>query len=337
MTNEASDGAGVPAALPQDAVAFGQLILMAYKMSGQGINPPLPPDFPTHYQIVKNVIMDDYGTPTFYGFIAHLKQPNTNNYVLVIRGTLGIVEWLIDLQSMVSVPFYTYGNVGSGFADTYKTIYLWPPPPMPVRPGAATASLGASAAKRPFAEQVAGALRTHAATAEMGTAALPAPRLALAGHSLGSALVTLYAVERLVYPSMPIDKFYTFASPLVGDPAFGAAFDGLHLSVTKRIFDNWDPVAALPPLSGYAPVGAAQEIKLNTSYYGWDPLCSHSMDTYLNYFDPSHPPADACTTLIPRAATKMAVAAPAAAALTRATSIKQGSTTITITIQTSGG
>ena len=319
MTNEAPAAeASSSGDYLKNVLAFGELILMAYQMSGQGLDPPIPPNFPKQYEILKNVIMDDYGTPTFYGFLVRLKQANTNNYVLVIRGTLGIKEWLIDLQSMGSIPFYNLGNVGSGFAETYESIYLWPIDP----------SLAAVDGVKPsFERQIADAIdvRTRAAREN-----LPAPRLSLAGHSLGGALVTLYAVKRLVVSKIPVDNFYTFASPLVCDATFASAFDNLHLPAAYRIFNDWDPVPDLPPFSGYTPVGEGKLIVLSNAYYGWDPLCSHSMDTYMNYFDPAQPAAYACTHLIP------AVAKPKPATVTEVT---QGSTTttITITIQTRNG
>lgn len=342
-----------------DAIALGLLVEMAYKMSGQGLDPPIPSDFPKDYDVVANITMVDSvtgggGTREFYGFIAHSKATGTNDYVMAIRGTIGIVEWIIDLRSFYAIPFHGHGNVGSGFADTYASLNA-------TGRGAAMAGSAGEAkagADRPFAAQVADIIANHAART-MAVPDLPPPSLALTGHSLGSALITLYAVHRLAWPTVPLSKCYTFASPLVGDQTFADAFNALEIGRAYRIFDDWDPIPYLPALVGFEPVNTAHPISLSSSFwFPFNPKCSHSMDTYLNHFDPRYPAATACNSILPEAtvaaqsnlmALGMGGAVEGAGtrrpaqepgrpptSTTHTTSIVHGSTTVTITVQTDG-
>ena len=175
MTDNTLAAASEPAVAAPDVVAVGQLLLMAYQMSGQGLDPPRPANFPPHYDIVKNVVMDDFGTPTFYGFIARLNLPqherlrprHPRHAGGSPNGSSTCSRWCRRRSTATA-------NVGSGFADTYKTIYLWPQD----RPMSAMAA-AAPTAKPAFAEQVASALQTHAEPRVQSGAApqLPAPRL----------------------------------------------------------------------------------------------------------------------------------------------------------------
>jgi predicted lipase len=66
------------------------------------------------------------------------------------------------------------------------------------------------------------------------------------GHSLGSALATLYVAKNASDKQLVISRIYTFASPFVGDAEFVRSFDGLGIE-SWRIANFWDVLPHLPP------------------------------------------------------------------------------------------
>ena len=71
--------------------------------------------------------------------------------------------------------------------------------------------------------------------------------MTIAGHSLGSALATLTALDLVTkVPGLDrITSLYTFGSPLVGDHRFAAYFDN-RVQDTYRIWNPKDWIANLP-------------------------------------------------------------------------------------------
>lgn len=305
-----------------DAVAFGNLVLAAYAMADEGgLNPPKPSSFPADYEILSNVIMKDFlldwTSYQFYGFLAVKK--GTAEVILVVRGTNSIIEFIDDAYSIVPVPFYTYGKVGDGWAKIYST--------MRTSPRSSTAiDIAPPDVSGSFASQVAAVVREYFAAEALDVASMT---MDCVGHSLGSALITLYTLERLIDPTYPMRKFYTFASPLVGDQTFVAAFNKQPFE-KYRIYNTSDPVPNLPPFVGFVPVNHPVRYVLNAKYWWEDPFCSHSMQTYMNCLDPQkYPPATACTN-------PLVARRPNRAATPKSVELSQGATTITITIQTDG-
>ena len=239
---------------PVRAVQYGQLVQIAYDMydAGQGGLTPTPPTpFPGGYTFIAWVQMRDFiieeGDWTFYGFIAQ-RTSKANEFVLAIRGTGDDIEWWDDLTSMVLVPLTGFGQAGYGFNRIYQTLR--------VAKKAPSEALGADAHAQSvqpsgtFAEQVAAVVREHAAIVpRSGELQAEAPSAAMSievtGHSLGSALATLYVAENANAGLVTTPLICTFASPRVGDPTFATEFDRLGIT-SWRIVNEPDLVPKLP-------------------------------------------------------------------------------------------
>lgn len=87
----------------------------------------------------------------------------------------------------------------------------------------------------------------------------PNSKIAIIGHSLGAALAT-HARAHFWTLNIPVDIFYTFGSPRVGDEAFVNWFnDIVHPQFKVRITFRHDPFPHLPDYSwGFKHIG--QEI-----------------------------------------------------------------------------
>jgi predicted lipase len=100
------------------------------------------------------------------------------------------------------------------------------------------------------------------------------------GHSLGSALATLLALDVVENDAFATPSVTTFASPLVGDTQFARTYNS-EVPDTWRIANWVDLVTKLPSsLWGYDhidwlfPVNSLGKAKFN-------PLCDHILTTYL--------------------------------------------------------
>jgi hypothetical protein len=186
-----------------------------------------------------------------FGFIAQSPAPGTE-IVVAIRGTETISEWVQDAQ-FLRKP-YTYvpgaGTTEDGFTDLYGTLTVGPIP-------------GARAVD---------ALRS------ILNANLT---LTICGHSLGSSVATLLALDVVSNIAGTTPTVYAFASPNVGDSTFAAMYDGLLGGSTWRIINQMDIVPQMPVrFFGYVPVD--QTYPLNSAGKADpDPGCSHHMTTYL--------------------------------------------------------
>jgi hypothetical protein len=346
-------GGPLPPPYSAHAVSLGLFVKTAYWMYDNAQPPgnPLPsppPQFPSGYSFFAWVQMkdffireEDYG---FYGLLAQ-NRLNPNRYVLAIRGTRSDSEWWVDFRSMEQVPLTNFGGyVGLGFNDVYQTMRVVHHPQ-----GVAGASSAESLESvGTFAEQVAAAVRLHAAggapLSELG--ALPPsapPTIEVVGHSLGSALATLYVAENSVLPLNQRAKtplICTLASPRVGDPVFAAAFNRLPV-VSWLIVNYMDLVPRvpfeIPGVEYWQPV--ATEYEYDSGLWGTypSPGCWHSIETYLHLLDPNQQLLQECMPLSaqalpPRLTAATASPRPADKEITIAAPAQQG-TTINITIK----
>jgi triacylglycerol lipase len=282
---------------PARAVQYGRWVELAYSMySAAPANPTPPPPspFPPNYKFVAWVQMKDFvienGNWTFYGLIAQ-ETAKPNGFVLAIRGTENLTEWWDDLTSTVPVPLKDFGQVAYGFNRIYQTLR--------VVDAAPSQTLNAQAAPQPtgtFAQQVAAAVRRHAALGQpldraTPEAAGPVMSIEVTGHSLGAALATLYVAENVGSSQVATPFICTFASPRVGDATFAVKFGQLGIT-SWRIVNELDIVPKLLFL-GFTHV--AEEHAYNSgASVNWSLACWHDLATYLNLLDPSQPIAAGC-------------------------------------------
>jgi hypothetical protein len=215
--------------------------------------------------------------------------------ILAIRGTSNDLEWWDDISSLGMAPFNVpnCGNVGMGWEKIYETLEIIEQPSTTAAAPLSLKTVGG------FSAQVAEHIRRHAATA-----ALPAgtpPSIAVTGHSLGSALATLYAADNsLTHKAPKIEALYTFASPMVGDPTFVGVFNGLKLN-SWRIINEQDVVRILPPGLNYRHVDT--EVPLDSRGKVQQSIsCCHSLASYLHLINPAMPLDSGCQPPPPKVA-----------------------------------
>jgi predicted chitinase len=348
------DAAAAPAPAPRRAAAFdpkqatllGQFVEAAYSMFDADptkLTPPASPDFPAGFRLAASIQMQDFVLfstgPVFYGFVAQ-STANLNHFVLAFRGTSGWTEWWDDANAGIRVPFRVPGCgwIGAGFARIYDTIEVVE---YPVSALAASASARSLKSVGGLSRQIATLVARHAPAAGP-TAFAASAAVSVAGHSLGSALATLYVMENAKTDQLANPLVYTFASPRVGDASFAAAFNGLGLT-SWRVANAPDLVPNLPPdWLGFKHVDTLYPVT-STGKVKSSPGCWHSLATHLSLIDPTLQPSADCR-LAPLAAGAPAAAAPlrtppfvgkptAAASQTTHRSIKAGPVTINLTIE----
>lgn len=240
-----------------DAIQLGQFILSAYDLFTAGD----PADFapPDGYTLVSKIYADDItdGVPDYkvFGFIAR----SGSDVIVAIRGTEGIFEWIMDFRfHLVPFPYVQPGRTEQGFTGFYSSFHTAPDSTSP---------------------RVLNKLRDVVADGTVKT-------LRITGHSLGSALATLLAIDVAGNSVFTNPTVYTFASPRVGDKVFAGTYDRL-VPDTWRIANLMDIVTLLPPLvAGYVHVDS--EVPINsddrTSHHV---RCWHDLRTYMNTLDSS--------------------------------------------------
>ena len=203
----ASAAAATPAPAPRRAAAFdpeqatllGQFVEAAYSMFDAhptNLTPPASPDFPAGFRLAASIQMQDFVLfstgPVFYGFVAQ-STTHLNQFVLAFRGTSSWAEWWDDANAGIRVPFKVPGCgwIGAGFARIYDTIEVVE---YPVSALAASASARSLKSAGGLSRQVATLVARHAPAAGP-TAFAASAAVSVAGHSLGSALATLYVME----------------------------------------------------------------------------------------------------------------------------------------------
>jgi hypothetical protein len=249
------------------AIRIGALVLEAERVASDADFPyNLGSDFVEVFKFYGNDLATDVNTSngTFdpacylpFGVLA--KSVDGDNYVAAIRGTETIIEWIQDAR-FEKEPFSKVagaGNTEDGFTDVYTSLSTTP--------------------------QSGGTRLVDAIAEEMK--AHPEAALTITGHSLGSALATLLALD--VAANTPLSpSVFTFASPYVGDKEFVGKYNST-LKLSWRIANDHDLVTQLPPniLNGFEHVAEEYRIDFTkTTTLGLpDVVYNHSLANYLHF------------------------------------------------------
>lgn len=187
----------------------------------------------------------------FYGWLLE-SIPNPGHFVLVIRGTIGAIEWAIDFEiGLTSHPIGGY--VEDGFYGLAKTLAL-------------------EGTGQPLVQAIAWIVGE-------GT-------LIVTGHSLGAALATLVAAD-CADPSRLGSRVSArlIASPRVGERAFVQAF-GARVPDHMMYANTADIVPTVPFAFGYSDVPNVTKLdpadEICTSR-----ACQHHALVYEYLMDPS--------------------------------------------------
>lgn len=160
----------------------------------------------------------DTGQPVCYGYVAQNKH-NPSQYVTVIRGTEGLLEWAEDGQ-FLAVPHPSGGKVEAGFYGIYTGFKFW-------------------------------ALGHGPVAAPLGTAALVGDQgvMTVVGHSLGGPLATYLAYDLAKLLGARV-QLCALASPRPGNADFARA---LAAAVPAHVVYNYvlDVVPRVPFGFGY--------------------------------------------------------------------------------------
>ena len=289
-----------------EAVFYGKFVNAAYAMfrrKPSDLKPePLPGEIPDPYELVAWINMTDFflddKVPMFYGFVAQNKNAS-QEFILAIRGTEGRIEWWDDAKAwpVLFHQVHAAGRVHQGFDKIYSSMRI------ERRPGAAE-DLRLVAAEKPFTGSFAEQLEQLHLHMERTSAKKPLIRAdkgrpdrtyVVTGHSLGSALCTLFVMENKEKGKFDVTTLCTFASPRVGDAEFVRRFDEL-LITSWRIVNTCDVVPKLPlwlPFFNYHHVNTAYKFS-SSGTVKFNAACWHSMGTYLHWLDASLPVDDEC-------------------------------------------
>ena len=259
----------------QQAVALGLLAMYAEDMYTVGsLNPPADPRVAAAgwtiegYLTAHDALFPPPGAaqrqlsvnPTsrvFFGFLAK-NNVDPSSHVAVIRGTDGIVEWIIDAEFLlIPHPRHPDVQVEQGFWNIYQTMSLANP---------------------------ATGVTTHQNAAEGVATTVGAGTVVVVGHSLGSALATYFA-DDLAERLGPRASACLFASPRTGDSAWATLF----ASEVKeyRLLNYLLDVVTHVPALGYATLPNATVIHPATAQAGirLDVFCNHHVICYCGMID----------------------------------------------------
>jgi len=262
----------------QQAVAFGFLAMIAEDMySGPNLGSLCPPVDPrieaAGWTVVAYLTAQDALFPpkaaasqrlsrdpskrVFFGFLAR-SSTDPNSYVAVVRGTEGIVEWLIDAEFLlIPHPHHPGVQVEEGFWDIYQTMSLADP---------------------------ANGRTTHQNAAEGVADTVGAGTVMVAGHSLGSALATYFALDLAEKLGSKVSACL-FASPRTGDQAWAELFAATVSDY--RLFNYVLDIVPHVPTIGYAALPNATVIQPATAQAGvrLDIFCDHHAICYCATID----------------------------------------------------
>jgi len=256
----------------QQAVGFGLLTMIAEDMCDVTIgslNPPADPRvavsgwkivayltaqdalFPSKNATRKRLTVDPTNR-VFFGFVA---QSNTDptSFVAVVRGTEGMVEWVIDAEFLlIPHPRHPGTQVEQGFWNIYQTMSVADP---------------------------ATGVTTHQNAAEGVAELVGAGTLVVTGHSLGSALATYFTDDLAERMGAKVSACL-FASPRTGDAPWATLFAQ---TVSQfRLYNYILDIVTHVPSIGYATLPNAIVIQPDTAQAGirLDTFCDHHVICY---------------------------------------------------------
>jgi len=282
----------------REAFFYGRFVLAAYKMfKNQNPDPlhPAPDGIPDGYELGAWIHMSDFlfdsKEPKFYGIVVReIKNPDSR--IIAIRGTEGAIEWIDDAAAL-PVPFRqvpSAGRVAYGFDRIYDSLKVVP---SPLPEDRALGPEAASPLAGSFGEQL-HQLASHREAARRGRGLRadeerPSRPTVVIGHSLGSALATLFVMENDARRRFEVATLCTFASPRVGNLEFARRFDLLPIT-SWRIVNSLDVVPKLPPhipmVLEYDHVDTEYSFR-SSDFAKNSLLCWHTMETYLHWLDPT--------------------------------------------------
>jgi hypothetical protein len=286
----------------QLALFYGRFVQAAYTMFRRDpsqLRPePQAGDIPDGWELGAWIHMSDFILSEkeleFYGIVCRkIDSPDTR--IIAIRGTEGAIEWIDDAAALPT-PFRQVpdtGRVASGFDRIYSSLKV-------VKRRLAedgAAAPGTPAAQESFEGSFAEQLDQVATSRELARGRrrlVDEPRpprpMVVTGHSLGSALATLFVMENASKKKFDITTSCTFASPRVGTLEFARAFDLLPIN-SWRIVNTLDVVPKLPPhipvVLEYDHVDTAYPFK-SSDFAKNSLVCWHAMETYLHWLDESY-------------------------------------------------
>jgi hypothetical protein len=294
------------------ALFYGQFVQAAYTMYRRDpsqLRPePQAGDIPGGWELGAWIHMSDFILTfkelEFYGIVCR-EIANPDSRIIAIRGTESEIEWIDDAAALPT-PFRqvpSAGRVASGFDKIYSSLKVVKRQLAEDRELAAAAAPGTPTPHETFGGSFVEQLDQLATAREMargvkrlaGEPHQPRP-MVVTGHSLGSALATLFVMENDSKRKFDITTSCTFASPRVGNLEFTKAFDQLAIN-SWRIVNTLDIVPKLPPhiplLLEYDHVDTAYPFT-SAAYAKHSLACWHSMETYLHWLDASLPVDDSC-------------------------------------------
>jgi len=247
---------------PMQAYNYGVFVQIAYQMLSDhpgNLTPPVPKNFPAGYKLFAYLTAEDkvgeIDVRTFYGYIAQ-SQTDSNVFIGAVRGTEGVLEWLKDAEFIPTrftrVP--EAGEVEEGFFSIYDSMTAIP--------------FGQQAQ-----QDLSGLIKS-----------LPNANLTIAGHSLGSAIGSLWALDVAVNTPVAALACYTLASPRIGFGTFVNCFNQ-KVPNSFRVYNEPDIVPKLPSLYDHVNAGAQIDSKLDSGVKH-SILCYHVLVTYLRTLNP---------------------------------------------------
>lgn len=241
---------------PMNAYKYGSFVQAAYVMfeADEKNLQPTPQDIPAGYEIALYITAIDHfvdeNERVFYGFIAQSTSAPTE-YVIAIRGTKELIEWLIDSEACPTefTPVPGSGKVEDGFFSVYKTLSGLTPD-------------GQAQDLHSFVKNT-----------------ISGQRLVCAGHSLGSSVVNLLVLDIVANDGVTDLTVYSLAPPKTGDEAFQSLFNQ-RVPNSYQICNEPDIVPKLPPF--YKQLNANEEIdSKNFPNLIHKIECYHALVTYL--------------------------------------------------------
>eukprot|EP01096_Ripella_sp_DP13-Kostka_P016170 TRINITY_DN778_c0_g1_i1.p1 TRINITY_DN778_c0_g1~~TRINITY_DN778_c0_g1_i1.p1 ORF type:complete len:316 (+),score=138.24 TRINITY_DN778_c0_g1_i1:61-1008(+) len=195
---------------------------------------------------------------SFVGFDAANKT-----IVVSFRGSTNLQDWIVDLNSIVKVPYKSVpgAEVGKGFNDMYNQLQP------------AIFSTVQSLVKQN-----------------------PTYQVVVTGHSLGAALSVLCAVDLVTSGTVKNVTVYNYGCPRVGNQAFSNYYHS-YVPITYRVVNGHDIVPHLPLESlgfYHVPMEVWENPSESNTYQkcdpnnGEDPTCSDSQTLDLSAYDHLH-------------------------------------------------